>query len=95
MPTLCVTDCELLRYNSHLKRHPDDNLRHFLLEQRQHGPLASVKIDVIDKFVDAYDHARHDPAVRSGTTYKKILQHWHFIVFHCIESTTYLHAMLG
>jgi hypothetical protein len=59
-----LTDEALAEYSMHLKRPPRrPSLRPFLLELRQSGPLHGVKLDLIEKFSDAYDHARHDPVV--------------------------------
>ena len=57
------TDVELKRYSPNIQRHPMQNLRMFLLEQRQHGALYQIDINTVEKFVLAYEHARHHHAV--------------------------------
>ena len=42
-------------------------MKTFLLEQRQIGPLEGTKLDLVEKFCNAYEHARHDPKVNAET----------------------------
>lgn len=51
-------------YSVNIKRQAGHHtLRTFLLDLRQDGPLEGISIDLIEKFTEAYDHARHDPTV--------------------------------
>ena len=39
------------------------SLRMFLLDQRYNGALAGIDTHVIQRFIQAYNHARHEPQV--------------------------------
>lgn len=43
------------------KRLPNQDMRHYLLFLAQSSSLVGCDIQLIHKFVDIYDHARHDP----------------------------------
>lgn len=43
------------------KRLPNQDMRHYLLFLAQSGSLVGCDIQLIHKFVDIYDHARHEP----------------------------------
>ena len=57
------SDEELASYNPSIKRKVGCNLRGFLLEQRIAGPLEGIQVDILVKFSESYEHARHEPAV--------------------------------
>ena len=48
-----------------IKRQPGQSLHRFLLDQQLHDNncLHGIKLEVIDKFVQLYEHARHEPGV--------------------------------
>lgn len=61
---ICSPDEALRAYSPNIHRaQREPCLRQFLMGLRQTGPLEGIKIDLIEKFSDAYDHARHDPVV--------------------------------
>jgi hypothetical protein len=48
-----------------VKRQHGDTLRRFLLDQQLHdtGCLHGIDLEIINRFAQVYEHARHDPAV--------------------------------
>ena len=58
------SDEELASYSPSIRRKAGSNLRGFLLEQRIAGPLQGIQVEVLEKFSESYEHARHEPAVR-------------------------------
>ncbi len=61
--TTFSSDEELASYSIHIRRKVGCNLRGFLLEQRNGGPLEGIQMEILDRFSEYYEHARHDPAV--------------------------------
>lgn len=55
------------KFDSSIFRKPGTPMKTFLLEQRQIGPLEGTKLDLVEKFCNAYEHARHDPKVNAET----------------------------
>lgn len=51
------------KFDPSIFRKPGTPMKTFLLEQRQIGPLEGTKLDLVEKFCNAYEHARHDPKV--------------------------------
>ena len=57
-------DEEFRTYSENIRRRVGQHtLRSFLLEQRQNGPLEGIKLELIERLTESYDHARHDPTV--------------------------------
>ena len=56
-------DTEFKNFSVCIKRGPHQSLRMFLLDQRYNGPLDGIEINVIENFIQAYNHARHQPQV--------------------------------
>lgn len=62
MDALYTLDEELEKYSVNIKRQKGGHsIRSFLLELRQDGPLDGLNVSTVEKFTEAYDHARHDP----------------------------------
>lgn len=59
---LCL-DAEMKKFDPGIYRKPTVPMKTFLLEQRQVGPLEGTKLDLVERFSNAYEHARHDPKV--------------------------------
>lgn len=60
---LTLADAEMKKFDPSIYRKPGTPMKTFLLEQRQIGPLEGTKLDLVEKFCNAYEHARHDPKV--------------------------------
>lgn len=55
------SESEILKQDSSLHRHPNENLRAFLLSSLA-APLDGSGQKLVHQFCDMYEHARHDPA---------------------------------
>lgn len=75
-------DAELRRCSPPVTRKPGSSLRSFLMEQRQTGPLEGTKLDLVEKFCNAYDHARHDPKEFTMADYQQFVDLMDIIIVH-------------
>ena len=59
-----LLDAELKRCGMPIQRKPNTPLKLYLMDARQSGrPLEGARLDLVEKFANTYDHARHDPSV--------------------------------
>lgn len=56
-----ILEKEIVKQDPNLKRHPNDNLRSFLLMALV-APINGCGQKLIHQFCDLYEHARHDPS---------------------------------
>lgn len=85
---LSVLDEALQKYSEHLKRSVGHHtLRTFLIEQRNNGPLEGIKMDIIDKLTELYDHARHNPSEFNKELYDEFLEYLFIIIDHIKHKT--------
>ena len=57
-------DMELKRCGMPTPRKLGAPLKLYLLDARQNGrPLEGARLDLVEKFANTYEHARHDPSV--------------------------------
>lgn len=56
-----ILEMEISKQDPNLRRHPNDNLRSFLLLALA-GPMNGCGQKLIHQFCDLYEHARHDPS---------------------------------
>ena len=69
MDCVFLADAELQQCSPSIQRKPGHDLLAFLLEQRQSGPLEGIKVDLVRKVAEAYEHAKHNPAVSTWPFY--------------------------
>lgn len=50
-----------LRESGMKKRMPGSNIKDYLIDCKNNGPLSSVSIEDISLFFKTYEHARYDP----------------------------------
>ena len=60
-----ISEEELRSMYPDVKREPGQSLHRFLLDQQLHDNkcLHGIKLEIIDRFVQLYEHARHEPTV--------------------------------
>lgn len=69
---LSVLDAELKQCGMPLIRKPTTPLKLFLLDARQNGrPLEGSRLDLVEKFANSYEHARHNSAEFTVTHYEE------------------------
>jgi hypothetical protein len=73
---------ELKKCGSNSCRKAGAPLKVFLLEQRQIGPLEGLRLDLIEKFCNSYDHARHDPKEFTKADYQQFMDLLNHLVQH-------------
>jgi NICE-3 protein len=81
-------DSELKRCGMSVPRKPGTPLKLYLLDARQNGrPLEGARLDLVEKFANTYEHARHDPSVRQCLLHSIIC---HFLQWLRIECNDWL-----
>lgn len=65
-----IADAELKRCGMSVPRKLGSPLKPYLLDARLNGrPLEGARLDLVEKFANTYEHARHDPSVRHLLNY--------------------------
>lgn len=71
--SVSLLDAEMKKFDPGIYRKPTVPMKTFLLEQRQVGPLEGTKLDLVERFSNAYEHARHDPKEFTADDYRQFM----------------------
>jgi hypothetical protein len=80
--SISLLDAEMKKFDASIFRKPGTPMKTFLLEQRQIGPLEGTKLDLVEKFCNAYEHARHDPKEFKVEDYHQFLDLLNQLINH-------------